>query len=138
MGAFHRSGLERINAFPVGGAFYFKHYFEARQVFAELARYYDDTGYRFEVPAGRFPTVQEFLSRHGYALVPVEEVAAFTVVKRKYTEHPRMLFEGSVYHVGLRNFNCFVMKDQANVEQAVAQGATRFRDTPLTLEDLAP
>ena len=132
--AFHRAGSERINAFPVHETYLFKHYFDADEIFAELGRYYDDYEYRFEVPGPRFEHVRDFLATHGFALVPVESIEEFAVVKRKYTDHPRLLFKGAVIHRDLGNFNCFVMKDRETFESALEIGATPLAETDLDLE----
>lgn len=131
--AFHRAGSERINAFPVGETYLFKHYFDDEEVFGELQRYYDEYEYRFEVPDSRLEHVSDFLDRHGYALVAVDEVEEFAVVKRKYTDHPRVLFKGSVFHRSQGNFNCFVMKDRDAFQQALGAGATPLLETDLDL-----
>ncbi|MFB6197384.1 MAG: hypothetical protein ABEI52_03815 [Halobacteriaceae archaeon] len=131
MPEFTRAGTDRINAFEVEGTYLFKHYFEDEEIFAELKEHYNQYEYRFEVPAFRFEDVQALLRRHGYDLAVVDDVTPFTVVKRKYTNHPEILFEGAVLHRDLGNFNCFVMKDRSTVQQAVAQGARQLGDTDL-------
>ena len=134
MAAFHQAGRTPINAFQVGDVYLFRHYFEDDEVFDELKRYYSPYDYRFEVPASRFGGVQRRLDEHGFALAEVPDPEPFTVVKRKYTAHPKVLFKGSVLHRSRGQFNCFVMKDQDAVEEAVAAGARRLADTDLDLE----
>lgn len=134
MAGFHRAGRTRINAFHVGEAYLFRHYFEDDAVFEQLKRYYSPYDYRFEVPEPRFGRVQRLLDEHGYALTKVDDPEPFAVVKRKYTAHPKVLFSGSVYHRSLGGFNCFVMKDREAVEEAVAQGARPLAETDLKLE----
>lgn len=131
---FHAAGEERVNAFLIEEAYLFKHYFEEDEVFAELAQYYDDYEYRFEVPAFRLADVRSILGRHGYALVVVDAVEEFAVAKRKYTNHPEILFSNSVYHQGKDKFNCFVMKDREAVTDAVNAGARHLPETSLTLD----
>lgn len=131
--AFRRAGSERVNAFDVDGSYLFKHYFEDEDLFGRLERYYDEYEYRFEVPADRFEGIRALLDDHGYALVAVDDAEPFTVVKRKYTDHPKLLFKGSVYHRSAGRFNCFVMKDRDAVERAVSSGATPLADTDLDL-----
>lgn len=131
MAEFHRAGQELINAFLVDDEYLFKHYFEERQVFSAINQYYNDYEYRFEVPRDQFASVRDLLDQQGYALVPVDSIADFCVLKRKYTEHPRILFEGSVLHRSIGNFNCFVMKDETAVRQAVEHGAIELHETEL-------
>ena len=132
MAAFHQAGRTRINAFHVDEAYLFRHYFDD-DVFDDLKRYYSSYDYRFEVPESRIGRVERVLDEHGYALAKVPDPEPFAVVKRKYTEHPRVLFKSSVFHRSLGQFNCFVMKDHEAVEDAVAAGARRLADTDLEL-----
>lgn len=134
MASFHRASQTRLNAFPVGDAYYFRHYFEDDDLFDELKRYYSHYDYRFEVPSSRFERVQRQLAEHGFGLVKVDDPTPFAVVKRKYTNHPKILFKRSVLHRSLGRFNCFVMADREAVERAVADGARPLAETDLDLE----
>ncbi|MFB6354515.1 MAG: hypothetical protein ABEJ92_10570 [Halobacteriales archaeon] len=134
MAAFHRAGRTRINAFHVGEAYLFRHYFEDDDVFDDLKRYYSPYDYRFEVPETRFGRVQRLLDEHGFALTEVADAEPFAVVKRKYTDHPSVLFEGAVLQRSLGRFNCFVMRDREAVADAVEAGARPLAETDLTLE----
>lgn len=133
MSGFRRASADRVNVFPVEDAFWFKVYVED-DLFAELGRYYEEYDYRYEVPADRFEHVRSLLEEHGYAPVIVEDPAPFAVVKRKYTEHPTVLFRGAVYQQSLGRFNCFVMKDRDARDRAVSAGATPITDTEYSLE----
>lgn len=128
---FRLASHERVNAFPVGDDYLFKHYFEGDHVFARLKDYYNPQGYRFEVPAAAFEDVQSFLANHGYGLVTVEVVSAFVVVVPKYTAHPDRIFKYSVIHRSIDEYNCFLLKDQEAVERAVEGGATRLTATDI-------
>lgn len=134
MDGFHRAGQERVNAFRVGEQYYFKYYFEETEVFSRINQYYDRYDYRFEVPAERFAWVKDFLADAGYELVEVTELEPFVVVKRKFTTHPKILFEKSVLHTSVQNFNCFVMTDRDAVEAAVSEGARLLRETGVEFE----
>ncbi len=134
MAAFHQAGRTRINAFQVEDAYWFRHYFDDEDVFDALKQYYSSYDYRFEVPDSRFGRVERVLDEHGYSLAKVSDPEPFAVVKRKYTDHPKILFKGSVLHRGLGQFNCFVMKDQEAVEDALEAGARRLSETELSLE----
>lgn len=129
--AFRRAGHEPVNAFPVGGAYLFKHYFEGDAVFRRLRRYYNNAQYRFEVPPDDFDEVRSFLADHGYGLVVVDELDPFVVVVLKYTSHPDNIFKESVIHRGVPDYNCFLMTDREAVERAVEAGATRLEATGL-------
>lgn len=131
MEEFHRAGHERVNAFPVDEEYWFKHYFDDDEVFADVRSFYNPADYRFELPADRLSDVQSRLAEHGYGLVVVEAVEEFVVVKRKYTTHPRSIFRGAVLQRSVDQFNCFVMKDQAAVEQAIDLGADPLAEAPV-------
>lgn len=133
MAAFHRAGRERVNVFPVAGSFRFRHYL-SEAAFTELRRYYRRYDYRFEVPTGRLDEVLSILERHGYDPVVVEDLAAFTVVKRKYSAHPDVIFSSAVAHRGVGRFNCFLLKDRESVEAAVEGGAIPFGETDLDVQ----
>lgn len=132
MVAFHRASTERVNAFPVAEEYLFKHYFDEDPVFDALRDYYNEHEYRFEVPASMFEEIQTNLANYGYSLVVVEEIESFVVVKRKYSDHPRVLFRGSVLQRSTSDYNCFVMKDQDVVETAVEAGAQRLPETDVS------
>ncbi len=131
MEEFHRAGHERINAFPVDEEYWFKHYFEDDEVFAEVKLFYNPGEYRFELPAERLAEIQSLLAEYGYGLVVVEAVEEFVVVKRKYTTHPRAIFRGAVLQRSVDQFNCFVMKDQEAVEQAIDLGGEPLAEAPV-------
>lgn len=127
------SGSERVNAFRVDEAYLFRHYFEEEPVFAKLRNYYQNHEYRFAVPADEYAGVQAFLERFGYHLVEVERPAEYAVVKRKYTDHPEVLFRESVLRRSAGNHNCFVMTDGEAVDRAVSVGATRIGETDVDI-----
>lgn len=125
---FRRASQERVNVFPVGERYLFKHYFDQDEIFDRLRRYYDNQQYRFEVPEDDFDEIKAFLGEFGYGLVVVDAVEAFAVAVRKYTEHPENIFNDSVLQRSEGDYNVFVLKDQAAVEQAELQGATRLSE----------
>lgn len=131
MEGFHRAGHERINAFPVDEEYWFKQYFDDAEVFAEVRSFYNPAEYRFEIPAARLGEIQSLLAEHEYGLVVVEAVDEFVVVKRKYTTHPRAIFRGAVLQRSVDQFNCFVMRDQAAVDQAIELGAMPLEEAPV-------
>lgn len=129
---FSPASAERVYAFGLDETVLFKHWFDD-EAYGEISTYYDDYEYRFEVPRSRFAEVTDALADHGYTLDLVSDWEPFTVVKRKYTNHPKLLFKNSVLHRGTRNFNVFVMKDREAVDQAVERGAR-----PIAATDLEP
>lgn len=133
MEEFHRAGHERINAFPVDEEYWFKHYFDDEEVFGDIKPFYNAAEYRFELPAERLAEIQSLLAEAGYGLVVVEAIGEFVVVKRKYTTHPRAIFRGAVLQRSVDQFNCFVMKDQEAVEQAIDLGAMPLAEAPVDI-----
>lgn len=129
MASFRRASRERVNVFVVNETYLFKHYFDGEEVFNCLRRYYNNQQYRFEVPAGAFDGLQEFLAEHGYGLVVVDPLEEFAVVVRKYTAHPESVFKQSVIHRSVDAYNCFLLTDRDAVQQAVANGATPLAKT---------
>ena len=125
---------ERINAFEIDGTYLFKHYFEQDDIFAQFRRYYNESDYRFEVPADAFTEVQALLEDRFFELTVVDDVEPFCVVKRKYTDHPDVLFKASVLQRERADYNVFLMKDELAVEQAVNNGATRLADVDVTAD----
>lgn len=123
---FRKASSTRINAFPVEGRVYFKHYFDDRGIFGELSAYYNGEQYRFEIPMDALTDVREFLQDEGFGLVVVSDPAEFAVVKRKYTKHPDSLFKNSVLMRQTSNYHVFLMKNQTSLEQALINGARRL------------
>ena len=122
---------EEITVFALGESYVFRQYFEQDELFADLQEYYNSEDYRFEVPQDAFETVARRLEEHFYEPVVVEEVEPFCVVKRKYTDHPDILFKTAVAKQSTGDHTVFLLKDQLSVEQAVEQGATQLSDTDI-------
>jgi hypothetical protein len=131
MAAFRRAGQEQVNVFEVDETYLFKHYFDGDEVFDRLKQYYNNQQYRFEVPPDEFEDLQSFLAEYGYGLVVVDVIEEFVVVVEKYTTHPENIFKASVIHRSVDGYNCFLMTDQAAVEQATREHAARLTETEL-------
>jgi len=131
MPASGRSDNEQVNVFEVDETYLFKQYFEGDAVFDRLRPFYNHSQYHFEVPPERFERLQSFLADHGYDLVVAGQTAKYAVVVEQYTAHPEGIFEDSVIQRTVDGYNCFLLTDQYAVAGAVAQGATRLRDTEL-------
>jgi hypothetical protein len=124
MGSTERTGVGRVNAFPVDERFLFKHYFEGETVFDRLKPYYNNQQYRFEVPPAEFDGLRTFLADHGYLLAVVDDLDPFVVVVEKYTHHPENVFKDSVIQRGDATHNYFLLKDEAAIDRVVRNGAT--------------
>jgi hypothetical protein len=132
MAEFRRAGDERVNVFEVDETYLFKHYFEGEDVFDRLKQYYNNQHYRFEVPPDKFEDMRSFLADYGYGLVIVDAIDEFVVVVEKYTTHPENIFKQSVIQRSVDGYNCFLLTDQAAVEQATREHATRLTVTDLS------
>jgi len=132
MPASGRPADEQVTVFEVEETYLFKHYFEGEGVFDRLQPFYNHSQYRFEVPPDEFDSLQSFLADHGYDLTVAGQTAKYAVVVRQYTAHPEGIFEDSVLQRTVDGYNCFLLTDQYAVAGAVAEGATRLRDTDLS------
>ncbi|PSP80100.1 hypothetical protein BRC81_02600 [Halobacteriales archaeon QS_1_68_20] len=122
-----------VNAFPMEDAVLVSHYFESDEAFGVLREYYDKRAYRFEIPRQAFRRVRAELAGLGYELRPVDDVKRYAVAVRKYTDHPEVVFGDSVAEFSVDGYNVFVMTDAAAVDAAVAAGAVRLADAPVTV-----
>lgn len=120
---FHRAGEEPIYAFKVDGIYYFKHYFEDTSIFKALSQYYDSEKSHFKFAPDEFDEIDEILRENGFSLVDVPDVEEFVVAKRKYTDHPDVLFKQSVVRTSAMDYNLFLMQDKDAVEHAITNGA---------------
>jgi hypothetical protein len=112
-----------INIFKLGGAYYFKYFFDDRELFRELETYYEKASYRFKMAtAGERNKVMKFLDRKGYDPTIIEDPAQFTVEIGRYQKYGELL-KNSVESYPMRDKIMLVMKDMLWVEQAVAMGA---------------
>lgn len=131
MAEFRRASDEQINTFEIDGVYLFKHFFDKEEVFDRLKPYYNNHQYRFEVPIDEFEDIRTFLSERGYGLTHIETTESFVVVVKKYTKHPENIFKTSIIQRTVNGYNCFLLKDQASVEEAVTQEAKRLSETEL-------
>lgn len=124
---------ERVNAFRVGSDVLFRHYFEGDAVFDRLKPFYESQQYRFSVPADQVHQVKEFLAGYNYDLRIVDDPNRFAVRCRKYRSHPENIFKASVLQRSAGDHTVFVLRNEAEVEKAVEQGATALSKTELSL-----
>lgn len=131
MAEFRRAGTEQVNVFWVDETYVFKGYFDSDKIWSRLKQFYNNQQYRFEIPPDEFGWVRSLLEEHGYGPVVVDEVPEFVVVVKKYTNHPENVFKASVMHRSVDQFNCFLVKDQAEMERLIQEGATPITETGL-------
>jgi hypothetical protein len=125
-------GTESIYVFEIDDTYHFSHYFARTDIFTDLAEYYRESDYRFEIPADDYPEVEALLERNHYDPIVVDDISQFSVVKETYTDHADIL-QDSVLTWSRDGYNFFVMESPQAVEEAVQHGATRITDTDLVL-----
>jgi len=125
---------ERVNVFPIGDRYLFRHYFDEEAVFERLKPFYEPQEYRFNVPEHRCEGVRAFLEDREYEVVVVDDPAPFVVVVRKYTEHPENVFKAAVDRRDTPEHNCFLLRDRESVELAIDRGARRLSTADLDVE----
>jgi hypothetical protein len=68
-----------INIFKLGGAYYFKYFFDDTELFRELEPYYEKARYRFRMAtAGERNKIMKLLNKKGYDPTLIEDSAPFT------------------------------------------------------------
>ncbi len=116
---------QRINIFKIGGAYYFKHFFDDPELFRELEPFYEKQKYRFKTPtAGERNKVMKILDKKGYDPNLIEDAGPYTIEISRYQKYGELL-KNSVENYPVRDKMVLVMKDRAWVEQALAAGAVR-------------
>lgn len=134
MASFSRANEEAIPTFHLGDEYVFKYFFEETALFRRISTYYVKQKGRFEVPEAALADVQAALSEYSYALVVQPDVDEFVVGKRRYTDHPDVLFEQSVARRQSGNYHLYLMKDRRAVERAIDQGARPLADVDAAFE----
>ncbi len=114
---------KRITAFPLGKIWVFKYFFGDKDIFRELADYYNRGQYRFE-----FKTATErdeafvLLENNGFDIDLVEDPSKYVVKLDKSSRYAPVL-KNSVEYTETSNERIFLMKDMVSVEEALNFGA---------------
>jgi hypothetical protein len=94
----------RINVFKLGGAYYFKHFFDDPELFREFEPFYEKARFRFRMATvGERNKVMKLLDRKGYDPTLIEDPTPFTMKISRYQKYGELL--------------------KNSIEQAVAMGA---------------
>lgn len=114
---------KRIIMFKAAGAWIFKHFFDDREIFQELADHYNKDLYRFEFKTvgGRNKAIK-LLEMRGFDVDLVEDLRGYAVKLPKYSRYAAVL-KNSVAVIETPEWRIFLMKDLAAVEEAQRQGA---------------
>jgi hypothetical protein len=125
---------ERINVFELDEFYVFKHFFEMDDAFNAVRDYYNGEEYRFEVPKDELSEVKDRLADYFYELEVVDDIKEFCVARRKYSDHPKLLFRNAVDVRSRGEYKIFVMKDELGVEQALMHEPQRLMESDLEIE----
>lgn len=126
---------EEITAFEFDGRYIFKQYFEKDDLLQELEQYYNTDRYRFEIPDGSLLEVSQVLDDDFYGLKIADNIFPYFVVQQKEADSSTTL-RNAVVSRQQRNQDIFLMKDKLSVKQAVEQGASRGKESGLTIEGI--
>lgn len=119
---------KKINIFKIGKLYCFKHYFNDRDVFKELSKYYNEENYRFECgTVGERNKIIKYLWKVGFDAYLVEDMSEY-IVKIDRTKKYAPILKNSIEQKETGNDRMFLMKDMISAEQAIEQGAERYTD----------
>ena len=112
-----------ITIIKAGHHWLFKHFFEDKDIFKELADYYDKDGYRFVLRTpGEKNLVQKLLERRGFEVILAESSRGYVVKLSRQSRYAALL-KHSLAMIETDEWRVFLMKDLASVRNAVRQGA---------------
>lgn len=112
-----------ITIIKVGRHWAFKHFFAEKDIFQELADYYDRVGYRFVLRTpGEKNLVQKLLERRGFEVTLAESTRGYAVKLRRQSRYSALL-KDSLAMIETDLWRIFLMKDRDAAGQALRQGA---------------
>ena len=119
---------KKFNIFKVGKLYCFKHYFNDREVFEELSKYYNEEKYRFECgTAGERNKIIKYLWKMGFDATLVEDLSEY-IVRIDRTMKYAPILKNSIEQTDSGKNRIFLMKDLISVELAINHGAERYTD----------
>jgi len=126
---------EEITAFDFENTYVFTAYFDEKQLFNQLKKYYNKSRYRFKIPEGDLEEVQQILDNYFYKLVVEDSPEEYCVVADEETDTNAIL-RNSVMSKQRRNHDIYLMKNKLSLKQAVEQGATQVEKSEVNTENL--
>ncbi|MBN1235824.1 MAG: hypothetical protein JW999_07220 [Methanotrichaceae archaeon] len=112
-----------ITIIKAGRHWIFKHFFEDKEVFKELADYYDKDDYRFVLKTpGERNLALKLLERRGFEVALVENSRGYVVKLSRQSRYAGVL-KNSLAQIETNEWRVFLMKDLAAVKEALRQGA---------------
>jgi hypothetical protein len=119
---------KKINIFKIGKLYCFKHYFNDKEVFEGMSKYYNETKYRFECgTVSERNKIIKYLWKMGFDADLVENLKEYTV-KIDRTKRYGTILKYSIEQAEIGNNKVFLMRDTASVELALEHGAERYLD----------
>jgi hypothetical protein len=116
---------KRITVFKVGKLWFFKQFFDNKEIFKALLGYYNQDNYRFESKTtGERNNALKILERNGFDYELVEDLHSYVVKLPKFAKYAQIL-KNSVATKETATERIFLMKDLAAVEEAVSLGAEK-------------
>lgn len=114
---------KEITIIRAGNHWAFKHFFEDKETFRELADYYDKDEFRFVLKTpGERNLVAKLLERRGFAVRVIESSRGY-VVKLSRKSRYSWLLKNSLAQIETPEWRIFLMKDGDSVKGALKQGA---------------
>ncbi len=114
-----------INFFKIGNVWVFKHFFEDKSLFRELADYYNRSNYRFEIRTTEERNrVKTLLESKGFEVNIVTDTSDYLVKVPKNKKYASIL-KNSVENWQQTEWRVFLMKDKVSAELAEMEGAER-------------
>jgi hypothetical protein len=126
---------EEIPTFRLNGRYLFKQYFDNKDLFSQLEKYYNSEKYRFELPEDSLNEVNQTLDKYMYYLKPVEEISEYCVIKEKRADSSDIL-RNSVASQRHGDKDIFLMKDKLSARQAIEQGASHAKKSDLKIQEI--
>ena len=112
-----------ITIIKVGRHWAFKHFFAEKDIFQELAEYYDRNGYRFVLKTpGERNLVQKLLERRGFEVTMAESTRGYAVKLHRQSRYSALL-KDSLAMIETDPWRIFLMKDRNAAGQALRLGA---------------
>jgi hypothetical protein len=114
---------KEITIIRAGKHWVFKHFFEDKETFRDLADYYDKDEFRFVLKTpGERNLVAKLLERRGFAVKVIESSRGY-VVKLSRKSRYSWLLKNSLARIENDEWRIFLMKDKDSVKEALKQGA---------------
>ena len=114
---------KEIAIIRVGSYWAFKHFFEDKEIFQELADYYDKDGFRFILKTpGERNLVAKILERRGFSVKVIESSRGY-VVKLSRKSRYSWVLKNSLARIETAEWRIFLMKDKESVKEPKKLGA---------------